>query len=113
MEVIEAIAKLISEHGIITVLSAIGLGGLIWKGKSIAAGGLQIIQAPETVRMLQEANIELKAQLELMQKQLEENNRVILKQAEEIAYLRARLESHEDLFAKRTARKTRRNHEAE
>lgn len=109
MEVISAIAKLISEHGIITVLSAIALGGLIWKGRTLANGLLDILQAPETVRLLKESNIELRAQIELMQKQLEENNRIILEQAQEISYLRAKLENHETLFAKRTARKIRPN----
>ena len=37
MEVIEGVAKLISEHGIMTVLSAVALGALIWKGKTIGA----------------------------------------------------------------------------
>jgi hypothetical protein len=107
MEIIEAFAKIISEHGYATVFTALFLGTMVWKGKSILSWLADTYNAAQVVKLHQETIIELKKEIELMREQLEENNRVIMQQVEEIAVLRTRLERYEHHFTKSTARKSR------
>jgi len=107
MEIIEAFANIISEHGYATVFTAMLLGALVWKGKSILGWLADTYNAAQVVKLHQQTIIELKKELELMRAQLEENNRVIMQQVEEIAILRTRLERYENHFTKTTARKSR------
>ena len=107
MELIEAVATLISEHGVATVLYALLIGGLVWKGRSIMTWIIDTIRAAETVKMLMISNQELKRQLEQMAAQLQKQTEIILEQTERIAVLSTRLEQYEDHFTKRVAQKSR------
>jgi len=107
MELIESAARLIGEYGLLTVLYALLIGGLFWKGKSIMSWFIDTIRAAETVKMLMISNQELKGQLEQMSKELENQTAIILEYTERIAVLSTRLEQYEDHFTKRTAQKSR------
>ena len=72
MEVIEGVAKLISEHGIMTVLSAVALGTLIWKGKTIGAFVVQTLQASAIVKKNEEIIESLKNEIEELRKKKRE-----------------------------------------
>lgn len=111
MEIIEAFAKLISEHGYATVLTGMILGVFVWKGKSILSWIADTYNAAQVVKLHEHTIIELKKELELMREQLEKYNEQIMAQVEEIAVLRTRLERYEDHFAKKTAVKSRRSNE--
>lgn len=109
MEIIDALVRLISEHGYVTVLSAMLLGVLVWRGKSIVNFLVDTYNAAQVVKLHEQTIIELKKELELMREQLEKYSEQILAQVEEIAVLRTRLERYESHFAKRTAGKSRRH----
>jgi len=115
MEIIEAFAQLIANHGYATVLTALILGVFVWKGKSILNWLADTYNAAQVVKLHQQTIVELKTEMELMRKQLEDNQRIIMEQIEEIAILRTRLEQYEDHFTKRIARKSRKhmNNESE
>lgn len=91
MEVIEGVAKLISEHGIITVLSAVALGGLIWKGKSIGAFIIQTLQASAIVKKNEEIIEGLRLEIQELRAQLDKMNDVLIKQSATIARLEERI----------------------
>ncbi len=112
MEMIEAFATLISEHGYATVLTGMILGIAVWKGKSILNWIADTYNAAQVVKLHEQTIIELKKELELMRLQLEKYNEQIMAQVEEIAVLRTRLERYEDHFTKRIASKSRRPNES-
>lgn len=91
MEVIEGVAKLISEHGIITVLSAVALGGLIWKGKSIGAFIIQTLQASAIVKKNEEIIEGLRQEIQELRAQLDEMNKILINQSATIARLEERV----------------------
>lgn len=91
MEVIEGVAKLISEHGIITVLSAVALGAFIWKGKTIGAFVVQTLQASAIVKKNEEIIESLKNEIEELRKKLDEMNQVLIEQSATIARLEERI----------------------
>ena len=91
MEVIEGVAKLISEHGIITVLSAVALGGLIWKGKSIGAFIIQTLQASAIVKKNEEIIEGLRQEIQELRSQLDEMNKILINQSATIARLEERI----------------------
>ncbi len=91
MEVIEGVAKLISEHGIMTVLSAVALGTLIWKGKTIGAFVVQTLQASAIVKKNEEIIESLKNEIEELRKKLDEMNQVLIEQSSTIARLEERI----------------------
>lgn len=91
MEVIEGVAKLISEHGIMTVLSAVALGTLIWKGKTIGAFVVQTLQASAIVKKNEEIIESLKNEIEELRKKLDEMNQVLIDQSATIARLEERI----------------------
>lgn len=91
MEVIEGVARLISEHGIITVLSAIALGGLIWKGKSIGTFIVQTLQASAIVKKNEEIIEGLRLEIQELRAQLDKMNDVLIKQSATIARLEERI----------------------
>ena len=112
MEIIEAFANLISEHGYATVLTGMILGLSVWKGKSIFNWIADTYNAAQVVKLHEQTIIELKKELELMRLQLEKYNEQIMAQVEEIAVLRTRLERYENHFTKRIASKSRRHNES-
>ena len=91
MEVIEGVARLISEHGIITVLSAVALGGLIWKGKSIGAFIVQTLQASAIVKKNEEIIEGLRQEIQELRAQLDEMNQILINQSATIARLEERI----------------------
>lgn len=91
MEVIEGVARLISEHGIITVLSAVALGGLIWKGKSIGAFIVQTLQASAIVKKNEEIIEGLRQEIQELRSQLEKMNGILMTQSATIARLEERI----------------------
>jgi len=91
MEVIEGVAKLISEHGIMTVLSAVALGALIWKGKTIGAFIVQTLQASAIVKKNEEIIEALKNEIEELRNKLDEMNQVLIEQSATIARLEERI----------------------
>jgi flagellar motility protein MotE (MotC chaperone) len=91
VEVIEGVAKLISEHGIITVLSAVALGGLIWKGKSIGAFIIQTLQASAIVKKNEEIIEGLRQEIQELRAQLDEMNKILINQSATIARLEERV----------------------
>ncbi len=91
MEVIEGVARLISEHGIITVLSAVALGGLIWKGKSIGAFVVQTLQASAIVKKNEEIIEGLRQEIQELRAQLDEMNKILINQSATIARLEERI----------------------
>lgn len=91
MEVIEGVARLISEHGIITVLSAVALGGLIWKGKSIGAFIVQTLQASAIVKKNEEIIEGLRQEIQELRAQLDEMNKILINQSATIARLEERI----------------------
>ena len=91
MEVIEGVAKLISEHGIMTVLSAVALGTLIWKGKTIGAFVVQTLQASAIVKKNEEIIESFKNEIEELRKKLDEMNQVLIEQSATIARLEERI----------------------
>ena len=50
MEIINQVADMISQYGLFTVLSAVGLGLLIWKGKEIGGYIVTTLQASALVK---------------------------------------------------------------
>ena len=108
MEIIESFANIISNHGLGTTMFAIGLGLVVWRGKTIMSWVIDTIKAAETVRLHESTMVELRKEVQMLREQIEENNRVILAQAQEIATLRTKLEAYEEVFTKSTARKSRR-----
>jgi flagellar motility protein MotE (MotC chaperone) len=91
VEVIEGVARLISEHGIITVLSAVALGGLIWKGKSIGAFIVQTLQASAIVKKNEEIIEGLRQEIQELRSQLDEMNQILINQSATIARLEERI----------------------
>lgn len=91
MEVIEGVARLISEHGIITVLSAVALGGLIWKGKSIGAFIVQTLQASAIVKKNEEIIEGLRQEIQELRTQLDDMNQILINQSATIARLEERI----------------------
>lgn len=91
MEIIEGVARLISEHGIITVLSAVALGALIWKGKSIGAFIIQTLQASAIVKKNEEIIEGLRLEIQELRAQLDKMNDVLIKQSATIARLEERI----------------------
>lgn len=91
MEIIEGVARLISEHGIITVLSAVALGGLIWKGKSIGAFIVQTLQASAIVKKNEEIIEGLRQEIQELRSQLDEMNQILINQSATIARLEERI----------------------
>jgi flagellar motility protein MotE (MotC chaperone) len=91
VEVIEGVARLISEHGIITVLSAVALGGLIWKGKSIGAFVVQTLQASAIVKKNEEIIEGLRQEIQELRAQLDEMNKILINQSATIARLEERI----------------------
>ena len=91
MEVIEGVARLISEHGIITVLSAVALGGVIWKGKSIGAFIVQTLQASAIVKKNEEIIEGLRQEIQELRAQLDEMNKILINQSATIARLEERI----------------------
>jgi TolA-binding protein len=91
VEVIEGVARLISEHGIITVLSAVALGGLIWKGKSIGAFIVQTLQASAIVKKNEEIIEGLRQEIQELRSQLEKMNGILMTQSATIARLEERI----------------------
>jgi len=89
--VIEGVARLISEHGIITVLSAVALGGLIWKGKSIGAFVVQTLQASAIVKKNEEIIEGLRQEIQELRAQLDEMNKILINQSATIARLEERI----------------------
>lgn len=88
---IEGVARLISEHGIITVLSAVALGGLIWKGKSIGAFIVQTLQASAIVKKNEEIIEGLRQEIQELRSQLEKMNGILMTQSATIARLEERI----------------------
>jgi TolA-binding protein len=91
VEVIEGVARLISEHGIITVLSAVALGGLIWKGKSIGAFIVQTLQASAIVKKNEEIIEGLRQEIQELRTQLDDMNQILINQSATIARLEERI----------------------
>ena len=91
MEVIEGVAKLISQHGIMTVLSAVALGTLIWKGKSIGAFVVQTLQASAIVKKNEEIIEGLRQEIQELRSQLDEMNQILINQSATIARLEERI----------------------
>ena len=91
MEVIEGVAKLISQHGIMTVLSAVALGTLIWKGKSIGAFVVQTLQASAIVKKNEEIIEGLRQEIQELRAQLDEMNQILINQSATIARLEERI----------------------
>ena len=88
---IEGVARLISEHGIITVLSAVALGGVIWKGKSIGAFIVQTLQASAIVKKNEEIIEGLRQEIQELRAQLDEMNKILINQSATIARLEERI----------------------
>ena len=91
MEVIEGVAELIGEYGIVTVLMAISLGGLIWKGKSIGAFIVQTLQASAIVKKNEEIIEGLRVEIQELRTQLEKMNSILMAQSATIARLEERI----------------------
>ena len=91
MEVIEGVAKLISQHGIMTVLSAVALGTLIWKGKSIGSFVVQTLQASAIVKKNEEIIEGLRQEIQELRAQLDEMNQILINQSATIARLEERI----------------------
>lgn len=91
MEVIEGVAKLISQHGIMTVLSAVALGTLIWKGKSIGSFVVQTLQASAIVKKNEEIIEGLRQEIQELRAQLDEMNQILINQSSTIARLEERI----------------------
>lgn len=91
MEVIEGVAELIGEYGIVTVLMAISLGGLIWKGKSIGVFIVQTLQASAIVKKNEEIIEGLRVEIQELRTQLEKMNSILMAQSATIARLEERI----------------------
>ena len=91
MEVIEGVAELIGEYGIVTVMMAISLGGLIWKGKSIGAFIVQTLQASAIVKKNEEIIEGLRVEIQELRTQLEKMNGILMTQSATIARLEERI----------------------
>ena len=88
---IEGVAELIGEYGIVTVLMAISLGGLIWKGKSIGAFIVQTLQASAIVKKNEEIIEGLRVEIQELRTQLEKMNSILMAQSATIARLEERI----------------------
>jgi|TARA_R110000796_G_scaffold90993_1_gene195061 hypothetical protein len=91
VEVIEGVAELIGEYGIVTVLMAISLGGLIWKGKSIGVFIVQTLQASAIVKKNEEIIEGLRVEIQELRTQLEKMNSILMAQSATIARLEERI----------------------
>lgn len=88
---IEGVAELIGEYGIVTVLMAISLGGLIWKGKSIGVFIVQTLQASAIVKKNEEIIEGLRVEIQELRTQLEKMNSILMAQSATIARLEERI----------------------
>lgn len=109
MEIIEAFANLISEHGYATVLTALIIGVLVWKGKSILAWLADTYNAAQLVKLHQQTIAEQKAQIQMMQKQIEDLNNAIMNYVEQVAILTTKLERYEEHFVAKITKGRRRS----
>lgn len=109
MEIIEAFANLISEHGYATVLTALIIGALVWKGKSILAWLADTYNAAQLVKLHQQTIAEQKAQIQMMQKQIEDLNNAIMNYVEQVAILTTKLERYEEHFVAKITKGRRRS----
>jgi septal ring factor EnvC (AmiA/AmiB activator) len=91
MEIIEKITDLIATHGLFTVLSAVLIGVLIWKGKEIGSYIVTMLQASALVKKNEETIAELRAEIQELREKLEMYNTILTEQTATIARLEERI----------------------
>ena len=91
MEIIEKITDLIATHGLFTVLSAVLVGVLIWKGKEIGAYLVTMLQASALVKKNEETITLLRAEIQELREKLETYNILLTEQTATIARLEERI----------------------
>lgn len=91
MEIIEKITDLIATHGLFTVLSAVLVGVLIWKGKEIGAYLVTTLQASALVKKNEETIALLRAEIQELREKLETYNILLTEQTATIARLEERI----------------------
>ena len=91
MEIIEKITDLIAKHGLFTVLSAVLVGVLIWKGKEIGSYLVTMLQASALVKKNEETIAELRAEIQELREKLETYNQLLIQQTATIARLEERI----------------------
>ena len=91
MEIIEKITDLIATHGLFTVLSAVLIGVLIWKGKEIGSYIVTMLQASALVKKNEETIALLRAEIQELREKLETYNVLLTEQTATIARLEERI----------------------
>jgi septal ring factor EnvC (AmiA/AmiB activator) len=91
MEIIEKVTDLIATHGLFTVLSAVLVGVLIWKGKEIGSYIVTMLQASALVKKNEETIAELRAEIQELREKLEMYNTILTEQTATIARLEERI----------------------
>jgi CII-binding regulator of phage lambda lysogenization HflD len=91
MEIINQVANMISQYGLFTVLSAVGLGLLIWKGKEIGSYIVTTLQASALVKKNEETIAQLRAEIQELREKLEMYNTILTEQTATIARLEERI----------------------
>jgi len=91
MEIIEKITDLIATHGLFTVLSAVLIGVLIWKGKEIGSYIVTMLQASALVKKNEETIALLRAEIQELREKLETYNTILTEQTATIARLEERI----------------------
>lgn len=91
MEIINQVANMISEYGLFTVLAAILLGVLIWKGKEIGIFIVTTLQASAIVKKNEETIALLRAEIQELREKLEMYNVILTEQTATIARLEERI----------------------
>jgi FtsZ-binding cell division protein ZapB len=91
MEIIEKITDLIATHGLFTVLSAVLIGVLIWKGKEIGSYIVTMLQASALVKKNEETIALLRAEIQELREKLEMYNTILTEQTATIARLEERI----------------------
>jgi septal ring factor EnvC (AmiA/AmiB activator) len=91
MEIIEKVTNLIATHGLFTVLSAVLIGVLIWKGKEIGSYIVTMLQASALVKKNEETIAELRAEIQELREKLETYNQLLIEQTATIARLEERI----------------------
>ena len=91
MEIIEKITDLIATHGLFTVLSAVLIGVLIWKGKEIGSYIVTMLQASALVKKNEETIALLRAEIQELREKLETYNALLTEQTATIARLEERI----------------------
>ena len=83
MEIIEKITDLIAKHGLFTVLSAVLVGVLIWKGKEIGTYLVTMLQASALVKKNEETIALLRAEIQELREKLETYNVLLTEQTDQ------------------------------